>query len=71
MRINVNSLRTRRVPEPAMNHTPLRGGVYSHVSRLDHAYNLETFGHISRRHHGIGVQFPYVLLRGQSVRGRR
>ena len=34
MRISVNSLRTRRVPEPAMNHTPLRGGAYSHVRRI-------------------------------------
>ena len=34
MRINVNSLRTRRVPEPAMNHTPLWGGVYSHVRQI-------------------------------------
>ena len=43
MRISVNSLRTRRVPEPAMNHTPLRGGAYSHVSERANDIDIEGY----------------------------
>lgn len=56
MRISVNSLPTRRVVEPAMNHTALRAGAYPHVSfGKNMAYTFELNNESLKREYAVYV----------------
>ena len=55
MRISVNSLPTRRVVEPAMNHTALRAGAYPHVRQIMKYDGYDSFRLLSQELKNLGL----------------